>query len=312
MAEPMDMDDVTLMSMDEAIIQRIFSHLNDTDLLNATRICRQVKTIATEIFANKYNGESDDKYFEVTIYTDDSSQEPKPYWPFFTTFGYRMTSLKLNLNIDFMNCTAIARSHWLIRTINRKCTSLSKLKVTLNGEEAPFSITGLSILFSKLTQLSLHKLRMTNSNWAVHTYESLTHFYAIKVKGFFPADLSILIRNHPRLQYLAIVRCDQIKLNILEVMHDTCKELLALDLITFDGSFMSELDEIQMPKLESLKISVGHGSSMVSVLSAVSKGCKNLQNLEFMPVKMDNNCEIRGDIIDVISSFHRLRRVDVS
>ncbi|XP_031629532.1 uncharacterized protein LOC116344861 [Contarinia nasturtii] len=310
MAERMETDDLNLMSISDEIFPKIFQHLNDTDLLTATRVCKRFRVIAIEAFTTKYNGENDDKYYSVIVYTDDATQEPKPYWPFFNTFGHRMTSLKLNLHVDFMNCSVIVRNHWLIHTIEQKCNSLRKLKVTLNGEEAPISVTGLIPIFSKLTQLSLHKLRMKNSKWALNVYPSLTRFHAVKVKGFLPSDLDTLIKNHPQLQHLAIVRCDKIGLKVLEKMQNTATELRALDLITFDGSFTSELEAIKMRKLESLKISLGHGT-IVSILTAISKGCENLRNLEVMPVKMDYKCEIRGDIIDVICSFKQLRRVDI-
>lgn len=311
MAEFMDTDEFNLLNFSDQLLPKIFVHLNDTDLFTATKVCKRFKEISRDAFALKYNGQSLNKYYVVIVNSDDATQEPRPYWPFFNTFGDKMFALNLNLHIDFMHCSKMVRNHWLFRTIEQKCSALKKLNVTLNGEEAPISLTGMIPIFSKLTHLTLHKMKMKNSKWTLNEYPTLICFQAIRVKGFQQPDVHEFIAKNPQLQQISLVKCEKIGLNVLEKMNDTAKEIKLLELITIDGVFSIELETIKMEKLESLKISVGY-SSIISILQKLAKGCENLRYLEVMPVKLDYKCEIRGDIIDVICSFKQLQRLDVS
>lgn len=311
MAERMDTDEFNLLDFSEKIMSKILVHLNDTDLFTVTKVCKRLKAFARDAFALKYNGQSLSKYYVVTVNTDDVTQEPKPYWPFFNTFGDKMMALSLNLHIDFMHCSKMVRNHWLFRTVEQKCSALKKLNVTLNGEEAPISLTGMIPIFSKLTHLTLHKMKMKNSKWTLNEYPTLICFQAIRVKGFQQPDVHEFIAKNPQLQQISLVRCEKIGLNVLEKMHETAKELRLLELITIDGAFTTELEQIKMEKLESLKISVGN-ATIISILQVLARGCEHIRYLEVTPVKLDYKCKIRGDIIDVICSFKKLRGLDVS
>lgn len=311
MAESMDTDEFNILHFSDQVLPKIFVHLNDTDLFTVTKVCKRFKTIARDAFALKYNGQSLGRYYVVTVNSDDATQEPRPYWPFFNTFGDKMTALSLNLHIDFMHCSKMVRNHWLFCVIERKCTALKKLNVTLNGEEAPISLTGMIPIFSKLSHLTLHKMKMKNSKWTLNEYSKLICFQAIRVKGFQQPDVHEFIAKNPQLQQISLVRCEKISLTVLEKMHDIAKELRLLELITLDATFSTELEAIKMEKLESLKMSVGH-STIIGVLQPLAKGCENLRYLEVQPIKMDYKCEIRGDVIDVICSFKELRRLNVS
>lgn len=310
MAEMMQIDELNILNLQDDILMKMCLQLNETDLLNTTKVCKKLNTIARDAFGAKYNGDSEHKYYEVIVYSDDRTQEPKPYWPFFNTFGDKMTALKLNLHLNCMHCSKIVRNHWLIRIIEKKCNALTKLKITLNGEEAPISVTGLIPILSQLTHLSLHKIRMKNSKWALNPYPLLVSFNAYRVKGFQPLALNDFFIKNPQLQHISMAWCDGVDLNVLETLHNTAIELKSLDLITFDGTFSSHVETIKIGNLESLKISVGH-STLIGILRAIANGCENLQHLEVTPVKMDYKCQIRGDAIDVICSFKQLKRLDV-
>lgn len=44
----------------DEVLLSIFGHLNDTALLNMTRVCKRFQRIAKEAFGKKYNGDTDD------------------------------------------------------------------------------------------------------------------------------------------------------------------------------------------------------------------------------------------------------------
>lgn len=302
-----EMDYFNLFGLSDGILCRVFKHFNDLDLLTVTKVCKRFKAIAKDAFAMKYSGESFEMYYNVTVLTDDTTEEPKPYWPIFNTFGDSL----LALNVDFKDLSKIVQKHWLIRTINRKCSAVVKLGITRNIETNFISLKGFCPIFSTLTHLTLYELTMKNSEWARAAYPLLKKFKLDNVKGFDQLDFNQFIANNRQLEALYVIRCDGFQLDVLQRLSRTKMiELKSLELDTADGAIEDEM--INLEKLESLSITVGH-QTIINVLRAIEKGCKKLHSLKIDRVRFDYKMNIaRGDVIDVICSFERLKQLDVS
>lgn len=75
-SEDMYTNQINLLDLPDELLLQIFCNLNDTTLLNATRVCKRLKSIS---FKKKYNDISDDKYFVLKVFCERLAEEQKLY-----------------------------------------------------------------------------------------------------------------------------------------------------------------------------------------------------------------------------------------
>ncbi|XP_031627060.1 uncharacterized protein LOC116343241 [Contarinia nasturtii] len=323
----MDTNEINLLDLPIEVLPEILQNLNDTDLLAATRVCKIFKTYAREAFALKYNGQTDDKHYTINIYTDDTRDEPKPYWPIFNTFGDKLIGLNL---VFYRPC--ISANHWLFRVIEQKCCFTKKLIISKETENPIGQFNSFDSFTSqfflslpKLECLTLKHLNIECSKWTRVTLPKLTSFNVENIKGLNQQDFIEFIKSNPQLQQLSMVSLRGIDLGIFGVVNSALNELKSLQINPHYHGILNEYQVPSLKKLETLKVAVGyllqnnmgfmqnipiHDPSNIRTLRSFTSNCKHIKHLKLTPFQ-DEMCEMRADVIDVICSFDQLKRIDI-
>lgn len=328
----MDTNEINLLDLPGEILSEIFKHLNDPDLLKATQVCKTFKTYAREAFTLKYNGQTDDDHYKIKIYTDDTKEEPKPYWPIFNTFGDRMIAL----NLVFFH-TRIRSSHWLFRVIAQKCCFVKKLIISknrfkyddFNSHDSLSSEFFLAL--PRLSCLTLKYLSFERPKWSHVTLPKLISFRVESVKRFYRVDFIEFIKMNPQLQELSLVSVRGIEIDVFDdSLSGALKNIKSLEVIPYHDDILDKYQVRGLENLEILKVAVGYllqnnvlsgsagsgaGSipdpSNIRTLKSFTSKCKQIKHLILTPYNHEI-CEIRADVIATICSFVRLQRIDVS
>ncbi|XP_055310638.1 uncharacterized protein LOC129573735 [Sitodiplosis mosellana] len=168
-------EEIELLDFPDEVLLNIMIHLNDTTLLNMTRVCKRSKAIAKQAFTKKYNGKNDTKYFKVNIFHENLIIERKQYQPLFSTFGENMVAMCIRFSDGHFGL-AVAHDHWIFAMIRRFCTKLSKMDIG-RGDDVDLLKMFQSLPNASLTHLTLSYTRHANTNWSEYRHPNLIYFH---------------------------------------------------------------------------------------------------------------------------------------
>lgn len=303
----MEPHELELMDFSDEILFELFSNFNDIDLLNAAQVCRRFKSIAKETFAKKYNGNTDDAYFEIDINSDDTANDQRLFRILLTIFGNEIKAM--NLNADHR-----ANQHKLLKVISQQCRSIRYMIISNNRHE--FNVTNTINSMNNLTSLTLKDMICTNFYWADKRFPHLSSFCVENVRTIDMEVIKLFIYINPQLNELRVINCRKFPLKAIQALRDRLKRLKKLEYVAEKNEFSNRCRDINMIQLESLKISVD-SLSFQNVIGAFARGSKMIQKLDVQQCESDNNNDgVYKQIEDTIPLFSnltdlRLERFDV-
>lgn len=177
---------IELMDFPDEVLLNIMLHMNDTTLLNMTRVCKQSQAIAKEAFEKRYNGRTYRNYFTLRVFHENLISERKQYQPFFGAFGENM----LAIDIFTMLGGPLARNHWipadLIWRMKKLVFSTTTSKL-LYSNSASYSVsyeTVRSFSYPSLTHLEVLILKIENAAPILDHGDHFRHLTVLKVSKF--------------------------------------------------------------------------------------------------------------------------------
>ncbi|XP_055310640.1 uncharacterized protein LOC129573736 [Sitodiplosis mosellana] len=299
-------EEMELLDFPDEVLLNITIHLNDTTLLNMTRVCKRFKAIAKRAFTTKYNGTNESKYFAVRVFQENLIVERKQYQPFFSTFGEHMIAIE----IRFSEGNA-ARDHWIFAMIRRFCTNLSKMAID-EGD-------GLDLLkmFQSFPKPSLTHLRLTNivpanTNWSEYRHPNLIHLCVDDLYEFEQQDIVDFINTNTQLEkiHLTYVEDDDY-VPFLEAIENNCKEIRKLKIKTRNKRLLlsSEIVGI-LCKLSTLNwLEINAYGLKLSQLDSLVRQLPNLSTLRLNHTAATS--EIYEDITRAISICQRIPKLTI-
>ncbi|XP_031628060.1 uncharacterized protein LOC116343893 [Contarinia nasturtii] len=273
-----------LMAFSDEILLEIFSNFNEIDLLNTAQVCRRFKAIAKEIFAKKYNGDSDDKYYEISVYGDDSKYDQKHYRMFLKIFGSEIAAINLTMERR-------PNKHNLLNLISKQCRFLKHVIIFNNCYE--FNITKSLKSMPYLTSLTLKSVILMNFYWADYHYPHLTRFKADDIVNMDVEVLKRFLYINPQIKHLHVIKCRKFPLAVIQALRDRLKGLTTLEYVADKNEFSRNCRDINMIQLKELKITVD-GSSFRNVIGAIARGSHVVQRLD---VSLINDDDVNIDAI---------------
>ncbi|XP_055297473.1 uncharacterized protein LOC129566013 [Sitodiplosis mosellana] len=259
-----------LLDLSDEVLLRIFSNFNEIDLLNVAAVCKRFEVIAKDVFAERYNGKTDEKYYEIKLYPDNSKYDQRLHRKIIETFGNEIAAIKLNAEES-------SNRHKLITLIGQHCRSTKYVIIKCDSES--FQLTHMIRSMQSLTRLTLKYLSSLNFYWADIHYPRLTYF---SMEGVSCVDVEVLKRFvyiNPQLKHLRIFDCRKFPLKVIQALRTKMKTLKSLEYESDENDFENNCRDVELEQLESLKIAVS-ATSMKKVLEAIARGSKNIKHLK--------------------------------
>lgn len=289
-------ESIQLMDFPNEVLLRMFQHFNDTHLLDMVRVCTRFEAIASETFAKRYNGASDDNYFK--IFCNAHGDEPV-YLPIFEAFGRRMTALEI-----VMESTAkFSQNYWLYNFIRDYCASASITHVIVKYANESFNHQHFLDVLPAITHMMF--VGPHYNRWVDYRYEHVTHFRAQDFQPIRSSTLQRFVQYNPQIQSLEI---NGIFMN--DPMTALSGQLNSLQELIVKGRGMETMDltEITFQQLNSLTLSLNHYSA-ANVLEAIERGSKHISCLD---VTFYGEAEQRyeGDWGEAFSAFVKREKAE--
>lgn len=156
-----------LLNLSDEILFKIFTNFNDIDLLNVTQVCKRFDDAAKVTFAKRYK-DSNEKSYEIKLYSGDSKEDQKFYREFLEVFGNQMISIEFTAECK-------SNKYKILKLISKHCHSTSDLIINNNGQN--FNLTQMIQSMQHLNYFYLNKLNCTNFHWADIHFPCLEYFF---------------------------------------------------------------------------------------------------------------------------------------
>ncbi|XP_055296425.1 uncharacterized protein LOC129565496 isoform X3 [Sitodiplosis mosellana] len=290
-----------LYDLPDEVLLPLMITLNDTTLLDMTRVCKRFQAIAKEAFVKKYHGTTKDDFYGMRVYSANMNEQLKQYHPFFSAFGENMIAIKIRFLDDAEN----VKDHWINGLIQRYCTSLAKL-VVYRGD---VDLTGIIFWLPKptLTHLALESMSVSNYLWADYEYSQLICFHAVEA-NIDQEKIEKFIGNNRQLEELRLVG-EFIGIDILEAISGKLNELKRLTIQCYEYQESPEKSiTIELRQLQELEIHL-NDETCEPVLQSIAKGCKNVEQLE---IEDEADCLVwNEEKIDAICEFVKLKSLQL-
>ncbi|XP_055297760.1 uncharacterized protein LOC129566146 [Sitodiplosis mosellana] len=285
-AETMSETGFNLLDFSDEILLGIFANFNDINLLNLIRVCKRFKAIAKGAFDTKYNGNSDDNYYDINFHSNDSKDDQKLYRTFVKTFGNEMIAMRLNLGRGF-------NRHKLLTLIGRCCRSTKYLIICC--PRSRLNVLELIQSMSELISLTFYDFdRFANFDWVDIRFPHLKELY-IGDEGHL--DFRLLrqfLCIHQQLEHLSLIKCPRFPLRAIQALRFNMNRLKSLEYIAKDNNFGTNCREMKTEQPELLKISI-NGACIENVLRITAKQATS--SIERLTLCLDDN----GNESDIIN-----------
>lgn len=271
MSNESDSDNFRLYDFPNEILLKSMILLNDVSLLDMTRVCKRFQKIAKSAFKKKYNGKTAESYFNLSIFCESDFDEYMRYRPFFITFGDDMIAIE----IRFFDDSRVARNHWIIKMLQRYCTSLARLSIFGGVQLDLTGIIGSIQITTSITHLKLNGVKFLDQTWANLHYPILESFstrYAIERN-----TIDSFVRNNHQIKHLDFAYC-HFDVDVVRSMCGRLDELMTLSIQDFTPILGETFDLISFPALESFHLCIDPDTTL-AILDAISEGCKQLRHL---------------------------------
>lgn len=286
-----------LLELSDEVLLNIMFHLNDTTLLNMTRVCKRFQAIAKDAFGKKYSGKSTDNYFKAKLFYENLIAERKQYQSLFCSFGERMIAIDIKFDDG-----PVAQNRWIFAMIKRFCTKLSKVKIR-GGYDVDLLKMFHSI--SSLTHLKLADLHIAETQWSEYRHPNLMRFKAADL--YEHVQIVDFIRTNNQLQEIQLKHLEVDNfLPFIEAIESKCKNIRKLEMIELNEDILwnSEIISI-LCKLTTLNWLEMHANKLkLSQLESLVRRLTNLSTLALDHISASS--EIYENLSRAISICHHV------
>lgn len=277
------------------VLQQIFTHVDDTDLMNLAENSYRFEGIARTVFKERYA----QAYF--VIYGESESQQ-ESYCSVLSRFSYYANIRAIKV-IGIQNIDA---NHWMSRMLQKHTKQLDKL--TLDACTFDNAYEFLS-MHENITHLALRNIQKSQID--LPTFQNLIKFELNKVRCIPFEAIKRTVRNNPTMESLHL-RCSGSYIfheaMLIAVEHLTnLKEFLLIDAYLFPEYEMtlwrSIIDKFDnsFKHIESLGITVNN--NYVDLVQRLAVVCKNVKHLEF---KVPIDDKLGNELIDAVGLFENI------
>lgn len=179
----------SLLEFSNETLQKLFSYMNDVELLDMSQVCKRFRDNAKQAWKLKHN-----RYFSMKANISGSFGM---YTPLIERFGEETTALSIDL------CNVVSEmdiDDTIMRFIKEKYPSMECL-ILKNDSLDPRIIFD---YFQDLTSLSLVNIISSNSSWTGLTYPHLLSFCTDSSTSNQPGDVRRFLENNQQLQHIAL------------------------------------------------------------------------------------------------------------
>lgn len=234
-------EETELMDFPDEALLNIMIYLNDTTLLNMTRVCKRFKAIAKQAFTKKYNGKT--KSFTVELFQRNLIVEREQYQPLFAAFGQEMIAIAFQFP---RHAYPVAPDHWIFAMVRRFCTNLSKIDISVCGKMDLLKMFQ-SLPKSTLKHLTISYTRAANAAWSTYQHPNLICFNVGEGCDFQSQQLIDFISNNAQLQEIYLENTDMTDyVPLLKVIQKKCKNIRKLKIMNWNAEVLWSRDMVNI------------------------------------------------------------------
>ncbi|XP_031638365.1 uncharacterized protein LOC116350650 [Contarinia nasturtii] len=314
MANNMDMDmdvddlkETELSDFPDEVLMKIMIFLNDTTLLNMTRVSKRFRGIAKDAFKKKYSH----TYFEMHLFHDNVATQRRQYQPFICTFGENLIALYIHFESG-----PVDENHWIYTLIQRYCTNLEDIKVDAS-DNINLSKILRPQLQSSLKILSLGYSTLTHHTWSSCRFENLIRLDIDEIYNSVQQQLVEFIQKNVQLEDIRLKSVYKMEepenyLEILNAIQSNCKNIHTLIVVHCYGPIQwnNEMINIlcKLTTLHKLKIDVEH--LKITHLESIVRSLDNLSFLTLNP-GIRGHSDIHQNLNRVISLCQNVAHLEI-
>lgn len=309
--EEMDTDEFNLLDFPDEILLKIFTNFDYIDFMESSQVCTRFERLAQEAFPMVYNGDTEERYFELRIDTDfedGTVDAPQNYYPILQRFNKSIVAMK----IGWTGPGADNPDHWVYEAING-CTSLTHVIFERNSEFDPIFIFR---SVPKLTSLMLKSISLwEHSQWTNSIIPRLQSFGIKRVDNLEMESFVQFVTNNPQLKHLQLIEWEEPN-EIVQTLIGRLDSFKSLKI--YEAQFDSDSGSIYsadpvcktddtVDGLEFLAICVNEETA-VDILRPIANECKTIKSLQIFKDDFDANESqpIHSEIIDAICLFDQV------
>lgn len=228
---------IELMDFPDKVLLNIMVQMNNTALLNMTRVCKKSETIAQQAFAKKY-----DNYFLLELFYESLITERRQYQSFFCAFGENM--IAISIQFDYRG--PIPRNHWIFALLKRYCSKLSKIEFG-PGEEIDLLKLFQSLPKPTLTHFGIGYTTIANTNWSGYRHPNLVCFNVEDLYDYQPQHIVNFISTNTQLEEIQLINLEnEHYISFLEAIDGSSKNILKLEIMPNGESITWNIETLRI------------------------------------------------------------------
>lgn len=256
------------------VLHKIFSYVDDTDLVHLADISNRFASLAKYVFREKYRR----RYF---IFDSEQQSQLDVYEAIFAHFG-RTANLRA---IEARHMSTMCVSHWLVRLIARNSYQLEKLKLTNCCFALDSNVDDILSRHMKMTHLIIDDINF--GNLRIPNFQHLVELSLNEISNEIEANAVIrIVRMNPGLETLNLRLCGVLSTDeVLLAVAQNLPNIKKLDLLSAADfhwriweTYCMDLVVNMLTQLESLAISVNY--TYATLIKRLGDNCPRMKHLE--------------------------------
>lgn len=268
------MSEFNITNLPTEILEKIFSHFDDTTNAIAIGVCRRFNEVLSETIRRKYNGSNKNKWYEIEIFDSTlESQEIQQHRPCILS---RVSAINLTFHVGLDN-----QNHWIHRVINQIGRNIRMIRLRTPNIDAELQVNFHKILSRtpNISHLYVDYVYPTNKKWCYRRYKELTHLEMNLRTFYHQNELKPFAKKNYQLKNVILeifdfklfYAFDQTKIESLHCMytHASCRDIPV------------DIQPVKLTHLKKLNLEVPKNSFDECVEKIVAP-CQNLQDLRLI------------------------------
>lgn len=282
----MALDESGLLDMPIEVLDYIFECFDDETLLAASRTCKKFVPLVTQIFGRKYANET----YKVTNLED--MQYQRMHRAILLNFGAKFTDIEVS-DADFTD-----EHDWLIQLLKKSVTTLKRLKLSTEWDEADINLGEIFLFFPNLTHLKLDGYMIEEDNWTHIHMPYLTHLGFYNMLYVEPEFFNRFFDNNRQIECLIWEECTN---EITDSISNRLNRLKILEI----PDYQFDISPVNLESLEILKIT----ESTEEILNAFVDGCKKIKELS---ITFDDGIQLDKKYIEKFENFEQIESLEIT
>lgn len=277
------------------ILEKIFSHFDDTTNAIAIGVCKRFNEVLNETIRRKYNGSNRNRWYEIEVFDSAlESQEIIQHSPCILT---RVSAINFTFHVELNN-----QNHWIHRVINRIGRNIRMIRLRTNRINDRISVNFYNILSKtpNISHLYVNCVYPTNRKWCHQRYRKLTHLDINLRTMFDEYELKPFVKNNGQLKNVTLKIFD---FRLLYAFDQTKIEFLDCKFSHVTGKDVPvDIEPMRMDHLKTMELEIPKNLFNECVERIVAP-CQRLQDLRLVFFK---DFDLTDETIDLLCSLRSL------